>query len=106
MITNTLNLHLNVEQTMPINTSSIIISLKKISSNTLSNQTIDLNDKTQIFLPEDLYLNSTNNSTISFRVRFSKYIYLLLMYFILFILVCSNTTLSSWKFSRSNYESI
>jgi hypothetical protein len=65
MITNALNLHLNIQQSTLVNTSSIIMSLKKMTIDTLSNQMINLNDNTQIYLPNDLQLNSTN----SFRVR-------------------------------------
>jgi hypothetical protein len=78
MITNALNLHLNIQQSTLVNTSSIIMSLKKMTIDTLSNQMINLNDKTQIFLPNDLQLNSTN----SFRVRQSllcKYISLIFL---------------------------
>jgi hypothetical protein len=64
-ITNALNVHLNIEQSISINTSSIIMSLKRLFGNTMSNQSIDLNDQTQIWLPDDLQLNST----ISLRVK-------------------------------------
>lgn len=77
MITNALNLHLNIEQSFLINTSSIIIFLKKMIIDTLSNQTIYLNDKSQVFLPDDLYFNLTTDSTIVLRVRhlFNIYIF-------------------------------
>jgi hypothetical protein len=69
MLTNALNKHLNIEQSMIINTSSIIMFLKKMTIDKLSNQIIQLNDNTQIFSPNNLYLNLTNNSTILLRVR-------------------------------------
>jgi len=72
-ITNALNVHLNIEQTVAINTSSIIMSLKRLFTNTMSNQSIDLNDQTQILLPDNLQFNST----ISFRVKSFLYKYLL-----------------------------
>jgi len=64
-ITNALNVHLNIEQSISINTSSIIMSLKRLFGSTMSNQSIDLNDQTQIWLPDNLQLNST----ISLRVK-------------------------------------
>jgi hypothetical protein len=79
MLTNALNIHLNIEQSMIINTSSIIMFLKKTTIDTLSNQMIRLNDNTQIFFSKDLNLNLTTNSTILLRVKTfvhdPKYIY-------------------------------
>jgi hypothetical protein len=78
MLTNALNIHLNIEQSMIINTSSIIMFLKKMTTDTLSNQIIQLNDNTQIFFPKNLNLNLTTNSTILLRVKtfvHVKYIY-------------------------------
>jgi hypothetical protein len=78
MLTNALSIHLNIEQSMIINTSSIIMFLKKMTIDTLSNQIIQLNDNTQIFFPNNLNLNLTTNSTILLRVKtfvHIKYIY-------------------------------
>jgi hypothetical protein len=78
MLTNALNIHLNIEQSMIINTSSIIMFLKKMTTDTLSNQIIQLNDNTQIFFPKNLNLNLTTTSTILLRVKtfvHVKYIY-------------------------------
>ena len=70
MITNALLIHLNVEQVFIFNTSSIIMVLKKINVNTLSNQIIQLNANTEVRLPSDLNVNVSSNSTVSLRVRF------------------------------------
>jgi hypothetical protein len=77
MITNALNVHLNIEQSTLINTTSIIMSQKIMTMDTLSSQMIKLTENTQISLPEDLFLNSTTNSTISLRVSSSLCMYLL-----------------------------
>jgi hypothetical protein len=69
MLTNALSIHLNIEQSILINTSSIIVFLKKMTIDSLSNQIIQLNDNTQIFLPKDLNFNLTTNSTILLQVR-------------------------------------
>lgn len=74
MITNALNIHLNIEQIISINTSSIIMTLKRMNVDTMSNQTIYLNDQSHISLPENLYLNASKNSTISLRVRSITYL--------------------------------
>jgi hypothetical protein len=78
MLTNALSIHLNIEQSILINTSSIIVFLKKMTIDSLSNQMIQLNDNTQIFLPEDSNLNLTINSTILLQVR---HIFTLNMFF-------------------------
>lgn len=67
MITKALNIHLNIEQSILINTSSIIMLLKKMNNETLSNQMIELNNNIQITLLEDLKFNSI----VSLRVRFN-----------------------------------
>ena len=69
MITNALNMYLNIEQSNLINTSSVIMFSKKMTSDTLSNQTIHLNDKSDVFFPDDLDFDLTTNSTILLRVR-------------------------------------
>ena len=69
MITNALSIHSNIEQSIVINTSSIIMFLKKMTIDTLSNQMFKLNNNTQITLPNQLSLNLTTNSTVSVRVR-------------------------------------
>jgi hypothetical protein len=75
MLTNALNIHLNIEQSMIINTSSIIMFLKKTTIDTLSNQMIRLNDNTQIFFPNNLNLNSTILLRVKTFVHDPKYIY-------------------------------
>lgn len=96
MITDALKIHLNIEQMMSINTSSILMTLKRISANITSSQRIDLNDRTQILFPDNLHLNATKNSTISLRVRFFLCKYFLLLIHKLLI-VCSNSTFNCWK---------
>ena len=70
MITNALNIHLNTEQSFLINTSSIITFLKKMTIDTLSNQTIYLNDKSEVILPDDLDFNLTTDSIIVLQIGY------------------------------------
>ena len=63
-ITSVLDIHLNIDQNMIINTSAIFFSLEKITSESLSNR---LNN-TQIRLPSIL----NNNSIVLLRVSFSN----------------------------------
>ena len=69
MITSALNIHLNIEQSVILNTSSIIKTLKKMMVNTYSNQTIELSNNTKISIPDNLHFNLSENSTILLRVR-------------------------------------
>lgn len=70
MISNALNLHMNINQSLIVNTSSSIMSLQKVEINTLPNKTIQLNNNAQIKLPSIINLNVTNNSSVIMRVRF------------------------------------
>ena len=68
MITNTLNVYLNIEQSLIINKSSIIFSLQKITINTISNKTIQLNGNAQIKFPSTINFNFSQNSSVLLRV--------------------------------------
>jgi hypothetical protein len=68
MITNALNVHLNIEQSLIINTSSVIISLEKITIETLSNKSIQLNNNALIRFPSGINLNFSQNSSVLLRV--------------------------------------
>jgi hypothetical protein len=59
--------YLNVDQSLIINTSSVIISLQRITVDLLANKTIQLNNNTQIRLPSTLKLNTS--STVVLRVK-------------------------------------
>ncbi|UJR10866.1 hypothetical protein I4U23_015053 [Adineta vaga] len=59
IITTALSIHQNIGQSNLMNTSSIIMTLKKLPSNSTLNQTIQLNDISHIQFPNNLYLNST-----------------------------------------------
>lgn len=83
-----LSMHLNINQSLIFNTSSVIMSLQRVEINTLSNRTIQLNDNAQIKLPSTMNLNIDNSSSVVIRVKLSyvKYIFCRNI-----ILVCSNT---------------
>jgi hypothetical protein len=63
-ITNALNVYLNIEQSLIINTSSIIISLQKIRINTIPNKTIQMNDNAQIRFPSKINFNFSQDSSV------------------------------------------
>jgi hypothetical protein len=60
--------HLNIEQFLIINTSSIIISLQKIRINTIPNKTIQLNDNAQIRFPSIIKFNLSQDSSVLLEV--------------------------------------
>jgi hypothetical protein len=69
MIANALSVHLNIEQSLIIDTASVIFSLQRITINTLSNKTIQLNGNTQIRFPSTINLNLSQDSSVLLQVR-------------------------------------
>ncbi|UJR24498.1 hypothetical protein I4U23_005873 [Adineta vaga] len=61
-ITNILQLHLNIDQKILINTSSIIYSLEKISIYSLSNKFIELSSNSRIKFPSTFQLLTINDT--------------------------------------------
>ena len=69
LLTSALHIHLNINQNLLINTSSVVMSLQTISNQLLlANQSIELSDNARIRMPPNFQLNSTNNSAITIRV--------------------------------------
>ncbi len=66
LLTSALNIHLNIDQNLTINTSSVFMILKTISFGSLSNQSIELIENAKIYIP----INITNDTIISLRVCF------------------------------------
>jgi tRNA(Leu) C34 or U34 (ribose-2'-O)-methylase TrmL len=63
-------MHLNINQSLIVNTSSVIMSLQRVEINTLPNKIIQLNDHAQIKLPSTINLNISNSSSVIMRVNF------------------------------------
>jgi len=71
LITNALNIHLNMGQNLTMNTSSAFMSLETLSIKSLSNKQIQQVGNAQIHIPLNFNSNISNNPTISLRVCFS-----------------------------------
>ena len=61
-------MHLNINQLLIVNTSSVIMSLQRIAMDAFPNKTIQLNNNAQIRLPSTINLNLTNGSSVVLRV--------------------------------------
>ena len=69
-ITLALNVHLNLGQSLVMNTSEVFMSLETLSMESLSSKLVKQIENAQIHLPFKLTSNISNDSTISLRVRF------------------------------------
>jgi hypothetical protein len=77
LISSTLNIQINVGQNSSMNTSEVLMTMETLSTQSLSNKTIQQIGNAQIHLPSNFNLN--NNRTVSLRVRFIFYSLLELM---------------------------
>jgi hypothetical protein len=68
LLTETLNIHLNIGQNLTMNTSEIFLSLETIQVHSLSNKTIKQVGDAMIYIPLDFDSNLQENQTISLRV--------------------------------------
>ena len=73
LLTDTLTIHLNVGQTMTMNTSSVFMTTETLTVQSLSQRTIRQPGNAQIQLPSTIQVNSTGNSPLSLRVRFFSF---------------------------------
>jgi hypothetical protein len=69
-ITRALNVHLNLGQSLIINTSEVFMSLETTSVESLSNKLVKQIENAQIRLPFNLTSNMNNETSISVRVSF------------------------------------
>jgi hypothetical protein len=69
LLTNALNVHLNLGQHFTINTSSIYFFLETLPFDALANKFLQPDDSVQIHLASSWSLNITNDTTVSLRVR-------------------------------------
>jgi hypothetical protein len=67
-----LNIHLNIDQNLTMNTSSVFMSLETISIESLSNKIIQQVENAEIHLPSNLNSNMNNKQTVSLRVCFTS----------------------------------
>ncbi|CAF4190333.1 unnamed protein product, partial [Adineta steineri] len=67
LLTSSLNMYLNIGQTMLINTSQVFMSLETKANEFLSNKFSQSISNAQIQCPQNVNLNLTNNSKISIR---------------------------------------
>ena len=68
LLTDALNIHLNIGQNFTVNTSSTFLVLGKVLMRSLTDRLIPQVAGGQVRLPSTLYSNQTSNSTVSFRV--------------------------------------
>ncbi len=67
-LTSSLNIHLNIDQNLIMNTSSLFMSLETMPIESLSNKIIQQVENAQIHLPSNFDSNINNTKTLSLRV--------------------------------------
>ncbi|CAF1309622.1 unnamed protein product [Rotaria magnacalcarata] len=65
LISSALNIHLNLDQSLTINTSSIFMSMETISVDSLSNKSVEQIGEARIQMPSNLQFSATNSSSLS-----------------------------------------
>jgi hypothetical protein len=70
LLTSTINIHLNIEQSSLINTSEVFMSLETKLFESLSKKIIKQIGNAQIQLPSNFNTNISSNSIVSIRVCF------------------------------------
>jgi len=68
LITNALNIHLNIGQNLIMNTSSVFLLVESTSISSLSNKLIQQVGNARILIPSSFTLTTTENGSISLRV--------------------------------------
>lgn len=68
LLTAALHVHLNINQSLLINTSSTFMSLETTSIESLSKKSIKQSGDARIQLPTNFQLNTTNHTAITVRV--------------------------------------
>jgi hypothetical protein len=68
LLTSALNIHLNIDQNLQMNTSSVFMSLETIGIQSFSNKYIGQSGNAHIQIPSNFQLNSTDNTSITLRV--------------------------------------
>jgi hypothetical protein len=69
LLTSALNIHLNIGQSLLMNTSSVFMSLDITSIQSLSNKLIQQVENAHIQMPSNFQLDSTNHTSITLQVR-------------------------------------
>ena len=70
LLTDALNIHLNIGQNFTVNTSSTFLDMGKISMGSLANRLFPQVASGQVLMPSTPYSNQTSNSSVLFRVSF------------------------------------
>jgi hypothetical protein len=78
-ITTTLNVHLNIGQSMVMNTTEVFVSMETASIASLSNKLIQQVGNSQIRIPSIFNSSLNNNASVSLQV--SSFYYLSLYHF-------------------------
>ena len=68
LLTEALHIHLNIGQSMTMNTSSVFMSLETVTTQSLSSRTLHPSGPAYIQLPSTLQLTPSNETTLSLRV--------------------------------------
>ncbi len=68
LLTSAFNIHLNIDQNLLMNISSVFMSLETIGIQSLLNKYIGQSGNAHIQIPSNLQLNSTDNTSITVRV--------------------------------------
>jgi hypothetical protein len=93
LVTNALNIHLNIGQNIKMNSSSIFMSLETASFESLSNKLIEQIESAQIHIPTNFNSNLNKNKTISLRVCFF-FFYLYTFFNYVFLVINATTCFS------------
>ena len=76
-----INIHLNLEQNLIINTSKVFSSLKTLSFQSLSNQILKQVGNALVQFPSQFNSNLNQNQTISLRVNYFFFFQFFILYF-------------------------
>ena len=105
LISRALNSHMNINQSITVNTSSMIMSLEKVPLETLPNKTISLTSYASIKLPSKIQFNLNDNSSVIMRVKsflFGNFLWKRMK----IILVEFNTISNGWNNISIEYKFI
>lgn len=68
LLTSILNIHLNFNQNLSIDTSAVSMSFEITSIQSLANKLIEQSENVRIQIPSEFQVNSTNSSSVIIRV--------------------------------------
>jgi hypothetical protein len=68
LLTHALSIHLNVDQHVTINTSSIFMQIGRLMLTSLNNHVLQRTSSTRIHLPSNIHSNLTNDTVVLYQV--------------------------------------